>query len=163
MSTGQIEVNVKEQQMLDLTGPLPMKPPGKNPYENKKFKEHCDLMMSLAHQLQAEAAKYPLDRQLRFNKLMGKYEILYMHMPGMFMAALMGDLHKGQIGQIVAAYCQPGSDSKEKIDGIHGCLDEFVKPGLQKMEELKATQNELKQQAERKSNSLTEEVLKMYI
>lgn len=167
MSTGNpLEVNIQEKQMLDLTGPLPMRPPPKtNPYQNKEFKDHCDLMMSLAHQLQADSAKYPYDQQLRINKLLSKYEVLYMHMPGLFMAALMGKLHEGQTGKVVRAYCGSKGDPTTIINSMHNYVDSVVEPGLQKVEELKQMQKQVQTLAQDKAQeagNVTDEVLKMY-
>lgn len=64
---GNLSFQVRDDVMYDFTGPLPMRPPAPNPFENPEHKKHCDLMMTLAHQLEHEANLLPLDRNIRYN------------------------------------------------------------------------------------------------
>lgn len=98
-------------------------------FKDKHFYKTKEYMVDLAHQLNAEAGALDPDysvkqqRLKRWNKYAGKYELLYTHSPGLFWAALMGKLHEGEVGQVVAKFTSNAGNPEKISEGFDQYLN----------------------------------------
>lgn len=159
MSNITSDFTIKETDpVFNLRGPLPPKPPRKNnPFQNKEHKDKWDLLVSMAHQLQADASKYPEKYEIRFNKLYSKYEFLAIEAGPMFEQALMGKLYEGPTGKIVKAYVDGKGDPSKTMGNLDDYLTDVVAPGVEKAKSIQSAQS-ISARLEQQSKDIAEQL-----
>lgn len=90
--------------------------------ENKKiFREKFDrtkYFFSMANDLDAEVKFMPNDFHKRYYKFAGKYKELEKNAPGLFLAALNGQLYSKQVGEITQSFVNGKGDLEKTLENM---------------------------------------------
>jgi hypothetical protein len=127
-----LEFKIQENDFKNLiSSPMPQPEERKeNKFKDKNFYKSKEHMMDFAMLLNSEASKLgsEVTREQRWNKFAGKYQVLYENSPGLFQAALMGQLMEGEVGKVVKAFISASGNPEKIMKGFESYLDEKIEP-----------------------------------